>query len=383
MAADAAAASGMKDLCVRCPSYPTESFQVKVRPEWTVLQLKQSVSDMFPNRPPAADMRIIHSGKLLDNSASLQTVVFGTTAATAASVAPTVHLVVKSGLPSLSTSSPASSPSLEGLRRRQAAGISSAPPLSHDIPAGYNAQASIPNHVTLPTPTMQFQSPHNNTPLMALPFPYQVVLINGMPYAMHPAVYPPPTLSTPFPSPATAFPFVEHGFGHPAPHFTTPAAEPNPQPAPAPPAPAPAQAAGAPILNAGFGGAAANPEDEFGDQARNAPQNPFWLLLKLSFMVYMFSHNSSLTRIILMNAVAMVIFLVQTGRLRVIRRQILVPNVPLQAREPAPEAATPSTGGTAPASASLNTQATQRGFLSQVRNVVLVFFTSLIPDPPE
>lgn len=90
-----------------------------------------------------------------------------------------------------------------------------------------------------------------------------------------------------------------------------------PAPAPAPvavaaplPAPAPAQPAPQPIA----GGAAADPimNDEFDDAVRNAPPNPWWLLFKLSFLVYIFSQNASTMRVVVLYVSALVIFLVQT-----------------------------------------------------------------------
>ena len=67
------------------------------------------------------------------------------------------------------------------------------------------------------------------------------------------------------------------------------------------------------------GAVPAPPDDEFNENPRNERQNPWWLLFKLSFLVYIFSQNAGIQRIIMLNCVAMVIFLYQMGRIRIIR----------------------------------------------------------------
>ncbi|KAI8799828.1 hypothetical protein BJ742DRAFT_110216 [Cladochytrium replicatum] len=64
------------------------------------------------------------------------------------------------------------------------------------------------------------------------------------------------------------------------------------------------------------GGAAQVPggEDEFGENlAQQQQQQPIWLFLKLAFMSYMFSQGSDRYRFFTINAVAVLIFVVQTG----------------------------------------------------------------------
>jgi len=46
-----------------------------------------------------------------------------------------------------------------------------------------------------------------------------------------------------------------------------------------------------------------------------------WLIMKLVFLVYIFSQKASIERVILLHVVALVIFLYQTGRLRFVRRR--------------------------------------------------------------
>ncbi|KAG0207449.1 hypothetical protein BGX28_001330 [Mortierella sp. GBA30] len=58
------------------------------------------------------------------------------------------------------------------------------------------------------------------------------------------------------------------------------------------------------------------------DQRRAAS---LWLLMKLAFGVYLFSQNGSIERIVLLHIAALIIFLHQTGRLRIVRRIVQPP----------------------------------------------------------
>ncbi|KAF9143394.1 hypothetical protein BGX30_000548 [Mortierella sp. GBA39] len=78
------------------------------------------------------------------------------------------------------------------------------------------------------------------------------------------------------------------------------------------------------------------------DQRRAAS---LWLLMKLAFGIYLFGQNGSIERLVLLHIVALVIFLHQTGRLRIVRR--IVQNPP--AEDAAQGAANPVPGaGAAP-----------------------------------
>ncbi|CAO3569123.1 unnamed protein product [Mortierella alpina] len=77
------------------------------------------------------------------------------------------------------------------------------------------------------------------------------------------------------------------------------------------------------------------------DQRRAAA---LWLLLKLAFGVYVLSQNGSIERIVLLHVAAFIIFLHQTGRLRIVRR--VVPQPQERPEDPAADA-----GHQAPASA--------------------------------
>ncbi|KAF9416179.1 hypothetical protein BGZ94_010292, partial [Podila epigama] len=69
------------------------------------------------------------------------------------------------------------------------------------------------------------------------------------------------------------------------------------------------------------------------DQRRAAS---LWLIMKLAFAVYLFSQNGSIERIVLLHIAALIIFLHQTGRLRIVRR--IVPQPGEAPRDGAPGA---------------------------------------------
>ncbi|KAG0223170.1 hypothetical protein BGW41_005685 [Actinomortierella wolfii] len=64
--------------------------------------------------------------------------------------------------------------------------------------------------------------------------------------------------------------------------------------------------------------AALNPQEIAARDQRRAAS--IWLLMKLAFGVYLFGQNGSLERKVLLNIAALIIFLHQTGRLRIVRR---------------------------------------------------------------
>jgi len=59
-------------------------------------------------------------------------------------------------------------------------------------------------------------------------------------------------------------------------------------------------------------------DDEFAAALGHRP-NPWWLLFRLSFLVYIFSQNASFERIVFLHFLAVFIWLWQTGRLQVPR----------------------------------------------------------------
>ncbi|KAF9353668.1 hypothetical protein BGX26_008577 [Mortierella sp. AD094] len=107
---------------------------------------------------------------------------------------------------------------------------------------------------------------------------------------------------------------------------------------------------------AAAGGAAAAPGPEENAQEMLARHErraaSLWLLMKLAFGVYLFSQNGSIERILLLHIAALIIFLQQTGRLRIVRR---IGHLP-----PAdnPQAPAPNAGRPTPTPAHQNTTTT-------------------------
>ncbi|KAF9550978.1 hypothetical protein EC957_010745 [Mortierella hygrophila] len=133
------------------------------------------------------------------------------------------------------------------------------------------------------------------------PFQYQYVLVNGMPY-LAPSYYIPHLHMQQFAISGhpTAIPRSGLGFNSPV-NGLHQQNQPQPQ---------------------REAGAAVAPEGNAQDQAARGQRRAasLWLLLKLAFGVYLFSQNGSIERIVLLHIAALIIFLHQTGRLRIVRR---------------------------------------------------------------
>ncbi|KAJ3167251.1 hypothetical protein HK101_011801, partial [Irineochytrium annulatum] len=393
----------------------------------TVADLKASLERFYPTGPKVLDQRLIFSGSLLaDGSLSLLADVFRKCDA---SMPQTLHLVLKAG-PALdsawSPSAVASSNGADaGLRLRKPAVVeptvivpaaSSSAPLSSTLPIN-----SFASNLMLQSQMAFMLSTQQHPP--AVPPPVQVVVINGIPYALqmnpqamqqlalgslfHTGI--PPLPSGPLPQPQLPHPAVAPE-DIPVVAAVAPAAAPVNNIAPQPPQP-PA----APAMAAGGGGALGfmqqDNDDEFNEGIRNAPQNPLWLLMKLAFMVWLFAQNASRTRVILLNVLALVIFLVQTGRLtlrwpfRVNAAAVPAPVVNPIVPAPAPAAQDapfedvlppvvkegsdptppPTSTVTDEAASAVAVQPEIRpvNLLQEINALVYTFFTSLVPDAQE
>ncbi|KAJ3107049.1 hypothetical protein HDU97_005018 [Phlyctochytrium planicorne] len=429
----------------------------------TIADLKAIVAELYPSKPAVEDQRLIFAGSLLNDSQPLLTHVFKKSDH---SLPQTLHLVIKntSAIPS-ATSSPIPSRSApkfvesSGLRHRFSSHSTltpSAPQSSNDLDAEGAGKASATSTAevaaassTVPAPAsivtagiatstpidlataaavdamtggMQAQfaamiAAHQFAAQNNLPPPIQVVMINGIPYALQlntnalladPTATAASTTSTipNLPETAPLLPPVDIGNN-------------NHLPAPIPPAPAPAAnaPANAPAGGNAIGGGFANfmqqddENDEFGDLARQQPPNPIWLLMKLTFVVWMFSHNAGTVRFVLLNVGAFVVFFVQMGWIRFGRRPAAAAGA---AGAAAPVAApaggeanaegaapVPVPGGdnaapaeaanaiAAPAAAAAAAAAAaipppiQLTILQEIQTLIYTFFTSLIPDHPE
>ncbi|KAI8854491.1 hypothetical protein BC829DRAFT_413004 [Chytridium lagenaria] len=253
-------------------------------PTATVGDLKVLLQDGYPTAPKLMDQRLIFAGSLLLDHQPLLGHVFKKNAVP---------------IPTSTAPAPASQPKVEesaGLRHR----FSSNATLSTSVPQSSNdlgvevgatsgslsgsvqsvagADASMQTQMAAMIAGYQFAMQNG------LPPPMQVVMINLTQACLVNLVSPSP-LSPPT---SLAFPTSKLPINPiPAPA----AAIPQPEAAPAP-APAAAPIGGG-AMAGGFGFMQQdNPDDEFGDVGRNQPQNPIWLLMKLTFLVWMFSHNA-------------------------------------------------------------------------------------------
>lgn len=166
-------------ICVRCPTYPNESFQVQVHPDEHVAQLKAAISVQFPGHPSPDDMRLIHAGKLLTDNVAVRDLNRPDIASP-----PTVHLVVKGGQPSISTFTDADNHS--GLRQRS---VPSRETPDTNVSSSSSATTVPIPSTTQPAPisTASSSAIHAYNPLFpsaqaAMPIPplagaYQIVLI--------------------------------------------------------------------------------------------------------------------------------------------------------------------------------------------------------------
>ncbi|KAF9577075.1 hypothetical protein BGW38_007948 [Lunasporangiospora selenospora] len=155
----------------------------------------------------------------------------------------------------------------------------------------------------------------------------QYILVNGLPY-LAPASYLPALLqqqyyslgiygAAPLVSPdGTYFSYIPAAFPG-APSAAAAASATFATTTPAQGAPAQGDAA------AGAAGQEINPQDQAARDQRRAAS--LWLIMKLAFGIYLFSQNGSIERIILLHIAALVIFLHQTGRLRIVRRIVQQP----------------------------------------------------------
>lgn len=68
--------SSEKDLivCIRSPSLE-ETLSVTISPNATILDLKQAIEPIHPHHPSSSDQRIIYSGRLLQDTEVIDTVV--------------------------------------------------------------------------------------------------------------------------------------------------------------------------------------------------------------------------------------------------------------------------------------------------------------------
>ncbi|KAG9067297.1 hypothetical protein KI688_012080 [Linnemannia hyalina] len=305
------------------PSYSShphelpDPFLVTVDSLTTVKHLKQVVLQYLARSPilalpftlpPATDLGLVFDGHILNDTDTLDKVFEKVDCATSL---PHIHLIVPlSGSKGILEVNEPCSPAPLHFNDQFTSPAPVSTYCSHELTSPSRQRTTT----TTSTPAEESGTP---TPVLA-PFQYQYVLVNGMPY-LAPSYYIPHLHMQQFAisgHPA-AIPPSELGFNSPV-NGLHQQNQPQPQ-----------REAGAAVALEG------NAQDQAARGQRRAAS--LWLLLKLAFGVYLFSQNGSIERIVLLHIAALIIFLHQTGRLRIVRR---VPRPPQEApRDPGVNAA--------------------------------------------
>ncbi|KAL0080163.1 hypothetical protein J3Q64DRAFT_1753003 [Phycomyces blakesleeanus] len=301
--------ASMLTVQIRSPALQ-ETLSLRIERDASVHSLKMHIQDVHPQKPMASEQRIIHSGKLLNDSDFLRDVL----AKTDANTIPTFHLVVKSSLSTSSHKPPPIDESQSTLEQNDAPHYSGIPSV---------APATLPLHT---------QTSFTGLPPL-IPGGYQVVAINGQ-YYLAPVLVPATTFPT---HPTWAQPST--GYGQPMYHNASqprPQVQPAVQPQPNPAAPGPAEDQRAVARNRIV--------------IRNTTS--IWLALKLIFILFIVCQGASLERIVFFHIIAFGFFLYQTGRLRFVVQRVRAEDpaanrraVPVQPRQqnggvPSPRAPT-------------------------------------------
>ncbi|KAF9381273.1 hypothetical protein CPC16_009917 [Podila verticillata] len=317
---------------ISSPSHAPHRFAVKVSRQTTIHELKELIVTRLDTKPAvvsAADQRLIFGGRILNDKDTLNHIFDKVED----NDAPTIHLMVSHKfIPSAPVS-----PEVR-LRRTSSTSTPTAPSSTPSAATttsttgatsgtNLNAQNSFS---AMPSESQHYYDPnttHSNMymPMSPLHQPYQYVLVNGMPYLMPASLS---LLHLQHIHMHNHGTFVTAQDGAPLYHIPT-YMDPAQHQANIAAAIAAAVNTNRPIdvvppLNA--------QEIAARDQRRAAS---LWLIMKLAFAVYLFSQNGSLERVVLLHIAALIIFLHQTGRLRIVRR--IVPQ-PGQAPDGAPGA---------------------------------------------
>ncbi|KAJ3227765.1 hypothetical protein HK099_000438 [Clydaea vesicula] len=339
----------MEEYTINLKSFSTPGdYQIAVPKEAQVYNLKLKIQLTFPNNPLVANQRLIFQGKLLNDELLLKDLLSNKIEE---GMNPTFHLVIKNE-PYFSVSNVPGA-SIKGKENSA----------NHKESSG--EKETVVNAATQNTTLNQQQQFVNTTPSFnpflqqfQFHYPYQMVIINGMPYLMQI----PPQYNQQQSSQSNQSSFIQQQFSQfsnqnllqqqvPIVDNNPPQPEVRNQPPPVVVPP--------PI------------DDEFGDNERNQPQNPLWLLMKLSFLVYIFSQNASYFRVIVLYVSALIIFLVQTRWIPILPlRRIGVP-----VNNDNGVANNPRGNNDAPF---INNER-QLTFLGKVRSFIFTFVSSLIP----
>ncbi|KAG0204944.1 hypothetical protein BGX33_008185 [Mortierella sp. NVP41] len=338
---------GTLTLQIHSPAHSPHQFSVTVDRHSTVNHLKKVVCQHLvhsstPPSPTTVDLGLVFDGHALNDTDTLDKVFEKVDCATSL---PHIHLIVSSS--ELQSPAQVNEPCSPAPLHFHDQFTSSTPaPVAHGstTPSSQPPTATTAENTPMPGTSERCHNNNNNMsegspttsvpgekatfpvppayftlyPQFLAPFQYQYVIVNGMPY-LAPSCYIPLL-------------HMQQQFGMTGPTTTAP------QSGPAFNSPVNGlQQQNQPQREAGAGAVA--PDGNAQDQAARGQRRAasLWLLLKLAFGVYLFSQNGSIERIVLLHIAALIIFLHQTGRLRIVRR---VPR-PLQdgPRDPAVNAA--------------------------------------------
>ncbi len=375
----------MPSVIVCCPFYPEKKLCEQFSSDTTVIQLKHHLANAYVNDRSVIDsMRLIYAGKMLKNDlATLEEIIKAfphDTVMVNDDVVMTIHMVYKQ-TPSQNPTASSEKPKKETVTSAMVQ-TSSYIVLLHGRP--YLLQIPSSSSTFMPHQQHGLVPPSPLHPLMSpLATTHGFVLPNnnsaqGWPLGIGPFIHLGNHQNTQSTTELQRHPVVE---------TQQPAQEPPtvmpPQPQQQPIAAAPvanaqpqnhAPQAAAPqnpgnfVFNAGQAGggglalaAGAQDVDDEG-RAINHPPNPFMLLLKLSFLLYLFTQKASYERAAILVLSAFAIFMIQMGYAQmvytVLKRTWTRPSQPRQEE---------------------NTQQQESTFVRSFINVLLCFVTSMFP----
>ncbi|CAG8553761.1 4728_t:CDS:2 [Ambispora leptoticha] len=232
----------------------------------SILGLKKTLFDKHPLKPKIKEQKLIYRGRVLDNSEILAEILKD-----GLSTAQTFHLVVKSSFEGEFGKipvTPPSRPSFSWLRRSGGDAVNSNSTTTTIISSnGETMTTSAAATGSQPARHAATQYPH----FLSTGLPY---MIPAGPYLQQPYYYHPHNLNLNNHNYINAF--YQPQFPQPPPVFPVQQQPPD-------------------------------PNNDIGARNRRRAAT-FWLLLKLGFLVYIFSQNASIERIILLHIFALVIF---------------------------------------------------------------------------
>ncbi|KAF9547802.1 hypothetical protein EC957_007748 [Mortierella hygrophila] len=353
---------------INSPTHTPHKFTLDLSRQCTILELKEIIVTRLDTKLTVSDQRLIFGGRILDDKDTLDRVF---EKVDCSSISPTIHLVVshrhepghtQQQTPLHTTTTPTSPAPIRFRGNSDNSSSAASTNTNTAATSGTDLNNFAFTQFTTATPaaatatgardgrtetgasnsTTNTTTAYNPFPFMATaggvpvmvpmaPQAMQYVLVNGMPYLV-PAVYLPMLHYQQMQQTYGQFQFLPDGAPF-LPHQNINSINSN---------------INNPIVDQARAGAAVAAEapqqnaQEIAarDQRRAAS---LWLLMKLAFGIYLFGQNGSIERLVLLHIVALVIFLHQTGRLRIVRR--IVQNPP--AEDAAQGAANPVPGAAA------------------------------------